>query len=588
MHVGSWTNMAIAHPHVVGAKVSLKHKWATKLAKPNSKGQELNSAQETSSPSQATICFPRVKFLLAESRPCAQDNPKKPKDIQKYPNDNPEDKTTPFIGFDFFDDGIPDDDSRRSDFDFYFSRLEKAGKESIPQLIKKLNDNGRPVSCLVNNPFIPWACDVAEDLKIPWATLWVQSSAVFAVYYHFFHQTVPFPSEAEPDIDVQLTSMPALKRDEIPSFLIAGNPYEVFGKTILEQFKNLSKSFCVLADTFEELEQDIIRALSGFCMVRPIGPLFKGPKDIAVTRGSECLEWLDSKPPSTVVYISFGTVAYLKQEQVDEMAHGVLNSGMSFLWVMRPPKKESGLKPHVLPEGFLETIGDRGKFVEWSPQERVLAHPSVTCFLTHCGWNSSVEALTLGVPVVCFPQWGDQVTNAKFLVDVFGVGVRLGRGEAENRVVPRDEVERCLVEATVGEKAAEMKRNAVRWKKAAEEAVEKGGLNKIVVGENVEDAWRNNNVTRGFNLSSQSNNPRRLGFLSIPSRRTQKSLVIKGTAKKDNWAKQHWRRGECSLGESLTWQVVYSNGDVYNAGINCQPLNRPMGDRKGLQACTEP
>ncbi|EXC71323.1 Putative UDP-glucose glucosyltransferase [Morus notabilis] len=409
------------------------------------------------------------------------------KDIQKYPNDNPEDKTTPFIGFDFFDDGIPDDDSRRSDFDFYFSRLEKAGKESIPQLIKKLNDNGRPVSCLVNNPFIPWACDVAEDLKIPWATLWVQSSAVFAVYYHFFHQTVPFPSEAEPDIDVQLTSMPALKRDEIPSFLIAGNPYEVFGKTILEQFKNLSKSFCVLADTFEELEQDIIRALSGFCMVRPIGPLFKGPKDIAVTRGSECLEWLDSKPPSTVVYISFGTVAYLKQEQVDEMAHGVLNSGMSFLWVMRPPKKESGLKPHVLPEGFLETIGDRGKFVEWSPQERVLAHPSVTCFLTHCGWNSSVEALTLGVPVVCFPQWGDQVTNAKFLVDVFGVGVRLGRGEAENRVVPRDEVERCLVEATVGEKAAEMKRNAVRWKKAAEEAVEKGGLSDRNLDEFVEE-----------------------------------------------------------------------------------------------------
>ena len=109
--------------------------------------------------------------------------------------------------------------------------------------------------------------------------------------------------------------------------------------------------------------------------------------------------------------------------------------------------------------------------IQWSPQEEVLAHPSVACFITHCGWNSSVEALTLGVPVVTFPQWGDQVINAKFLVDVFGVGVRLSRGLAENRLILTDEVEKCLLEATVGPKAVEMKQRALKWKAAAAEAV---------------------------------------------------------------------------------------------------------------------
>ncbi|KAK2985837.1 hypothetical protein RJ640_018703 [Escallonia rubra] len=85
------------------------------------------------------------------------------------------------------------------------------------------------------------------------------------------------------------------------------------------------------------------------------------------------------------------------------MASGILSSGVSFLWVMKKTYKDSG----VLPEGFLEKAGDQGK--EWSPQEQVLAHPSVSCFVTHCGWNSTMEALSSGVPVVAFPKFGDQI-----------------------------------------------------------------------------------------------------------------------------------------------------------------------------------
>ncbi|KAL0359853.1 UNVERIFIED_CONTAM: Gallate 1-beta-glucosyltransferase [Sesamum angustifolium] len=244
-------------------------------------------------------------------------------------------------------------------------------------MIQRQAEKGQPVSCLINNPFIPWVLMLLRVLGIPSAMLWVQSSVCFSAYYHYFNKLVPFPSEQEPEIDVQNKCGPC------GSFV---------------------------ADS--------------------------------------CSEWLDSKTPQSVVYISFGSIVHLKQEQVDEIAHGLLGSEVSFLWVVRPPPKELNVEPHVLPQGFLEKAGDKGKIVKWSPQEQVLAHPSTACFVTHCGWNSAMEALASGVPVVAFPQWGDQVTNAKFLVDVLKVGIRLGKGEAEGKIVPRDEVERCFRTAT--------------------------------------------------------------------------------------------------------------------------------------------
>jgi UDP:flavonoid glycosyltransferase YjiC (YdhE family) len=410
------------------------------------------------------------------------------KDMRKA-NNIISDQATPvgegFIGFEFFQDGWEEDDPRRKDLQVYLRQLELAGKKALHRITKKHADKDHPISCLINNAFIPWVCDVATDLGIPNAVLWVQSCASFSAYYHYHHNLVPFPydqSESEPMINVQLPCMPLLKYDEVPDFLHPSSPFQFLGTIILGQFKNLSKPFCILMDTFLELEPETIGYMSKLCMIKPVGPLFINPKASntigirgGVLKADDCMEWLSSKPPASVVYIAFGSVAYVVQEQVDELAYGLLNSGISFLWVVKPPNKDTDFKLHVLPDGFLERVGNRGKVIQWSPQEEVLAHPSVACFITHCGWNSSVEALTLGVPVVAFPQWGDQVTNAKFLVDVFGVGMRLSRGQAENRLILRDEVEKCLLEATVGPKAVEMKQRALKWKAAAAEALAVGG-----------------------------------------------------------------------------------------------------------------
>nr|UHH90554.1 UDP-glycosyltransferase [Nicotiana benthamiana] len=388
--------------------------------------------------------------------------------------------------FEFFDDDWDHSKPNENGLDSYLQHLELTGKKILPKMIKKYEEQGRPISCLINNPFIPWVCDIAENLGIPSAMLWIQSAASFSAYYHYYNNLVPFPSNSQPEIDVQLPYMPLLKYDEIPSFLHPSTPYDFLKRAILGQYKNLSKLSFLLMETFQELELDVVNYLvSKNIPIKTVGPLFKYPKLVTsisddvqgdfMKVDENCINWLDKKSSSSVVYISFGSIVILKKEQGEEIAYGLLNSGVNFLWVIKPPTKVPNFEPFVLPNGYLEKVGDRGKIVQWCPQEQVLAHPSVACFVTHCGWNSTMEALSSGMPVLAFPQWGDQVTDAKYLVDIFKVGLRLCRGEAENKIIPREEVEKCVREVISGLKAAETKDNALKWKKVAEEAVADGG-----------------------------------------------------------------------------------------------------------------
>ncbi|KAI4367595.1 hypothetical protein MLD38_023316 [Melastoma candidum] len=403
-----------------------------------------------------------------------------------------------FVRFEFIDDGIPDNDPLRDDIDLYIPILEKAGKAQIPEMARRHAEQGRPVACLVNNPFIPWVTDVAESMGIPSAVLWVQSCACFSAYYHYYHELEAFPTESDREVVVKLPGMPPLRADEIPSFLCPWTPYPFLRRAILGQFRNLEKPFCVLMDTFEELEHDVLEHVSTFCPVKTVGPLFKNPgksKDGGVSGDfvkvdNECIGWLDSKAPRSAVYISFGSVVYLKPEQFEELAYGLLDSGLNFLWVLKPPKLDPRIVPWSIPPGFLEAAGERAKVVQWCPQERVLEHPSTACFVTHCGWNSTMEALSSGMPVVTYPQWGDQVTDAKYLVDVFGVGVSLSRGEEEEKLITRDVVKERLLEATTGPSAEEIRRNALKWKEAADVAVDEGGSSDRNVQEFVDEIKR--------------------------------------------------------------------------------------------------
>ena len=215
--------------------------------------------------------------------------------------------------------------------------------------------------------------------------------------------------------------------------------------------------------------------------VKPIGPTIpsmfldkrlEDDKEYGISlfnpNSETCMKWLDSKEPGSVVYVSFGSLAALADDQMAELAWGLKRSNAHFLWVVRESEKQK------VPANFAEETAEMGLIVTWSPQLEVLAHKSVGCFMTHCGWNSTLEALSLGVPMVAMPQWTDQPTNAKFVADVLQVGVRIKVGE--NGMVTREEIERCIEEVMMeGERRDEIRTNSEKWKKLAIMAMDEGG-----------------------------------------------------------------------------------------------------------------
>ncbi|CAM0946408.1 unnamed protein product [Alopecurus aequalis] len=372
------------------------------------------------------------------------------------------------IRFEFLDDhadGI-------KDLDDLLRHLQTTGPTAFAELIRRQDEAGRPVACIVGNPFLPWAIDVAHDAGIPSAVLWVQSCAVFSLYYHHVHGLVEFPAEDDLDARVKLPGLPAMSVADVPSFLLPSNPYKLLADEILKQFRTIHKASWVFVNSFSELEREVVDALPGVSPspppLIPVGPLVELEEDAAV-RGDmlkaadNCVEWLDAQTPRSVVYASLGSIVVLSAEELAEMAQGLASTGRPFLWVVRPDFSA------MLPEGYLDSVAGRGMVVPWSPQDLVLAHPSTACFLTHGGWNSTLETVAAGVPVVVFPQWGDQCTDAKYLVEEFKMGVRIGAP------LRRDAVRDAVEAAVAGPDAGTMVEKARAWSAAAKAAVSAGG-----------------------------------------------------------------------------------------------------------------
>ncbi|KAH0649170.1 hypothetical protein KY285_034418 [Solanum tuberosum] len=183
---------------------------------------------------------------------------------------------------------------------------------------------------------------------------------------------------------------------------------------------------------------------------------------------NECLNWLNHQPISSVLYVSFGSFAIVEAEQMEELAWGLKNSNNNFLWVVRSTEEPK------LPKDFLEELtSEKGLVVPWCPQLQVLEHESIGCFLTHCGWNSILEAISLGVPMVAIPQWTDQPTNAKFVKDVWEIGVRAKQDE--KGIVRREVIEECIKLVMEEEKGKLIRENAKKWKELARNVVDEGG-----------------------------------------------------------------------------------------------------------------
>ncbi|KAF5203504.1 Udp-glycosyltransferase 84b2 [Thalictrum thalictroides] len=384
--------------------------------------------------------------------------------------------------WEFYSDGLSDDFDRVNNIEVGVKSIFTYAPLSVSNIIKKLSDD-RKFSCVIYNPFVPWASDVAAEHNIPCAMLWIQPCALYTVYYHFYNDLSQFPTMENPDIHIELPGLPVLCIDDMPSFIHPSAPFPLCKTLLTSMIKNLEKVKWVLGNSFYDLEKDVIDGIDQLHPITPIGPLVpqiilgkeesvKGNADMWIADDS-CLEWLDKKPPMSVVYISFGSLSVLSAEQMANIALALRKTNRPFLWVVKPPENPTGDGKGELPKGFIEDTKQQGLVVTWCSQAKVLSHPSIACFMSHCGWNSLLEAVTLGVPVIALPQWTDQPANAKMLIHVFKMGIKLR--QEDNGIICKEEVERCILEITEGPKAKEFKKNATHWKDAARKAVADGG-----------------------------------------------------------------------------------------------------------------
>lgn len=389
----------------------------------------------------------------------------------------------------FFSDGFDLDYSRSSNKDHYMDTIEKAGPGNLSKLIKDhYHDKHKKLSCIINTPFVPWVVDVAAELGIPCAMLWIQPCSIFAIYHRFYNKLNLFPTSENPNSSVELPGLPILHTHDLPSFVLPSNRFGSFPRIFNDLFQNLNKQYkWVLANSFYDLEKEAIESMSQLFPVRPVGPLVPPSllgQDEKLDVGVEmwkpedcCLGWLNKQANSSVVYVSFGSLAELSAKQMEAIATALKNIKLPFLWVVKQAESGSSDGEGNLPLWFLDETKNRGLVVSWSPQTKVLAHPALACFVTHCGCSSLLETIAAGVPVIAYPQWSDQPTNAKLVTDVFKIGIRLR--PSDDGFVGNGDLEKCVEDIINGPKSEYYKKNAVELKHAARQAVAGGGSSDL-------------------------------------------------------------------------------------------------------------
>ncbi|KAK9156175.1 hypothetical protein Sjap_003655 [Stephania japonica] len=370
-------------------------------------------------------------------------------------------------------------------------------RRAITQLIAtELDPNSISLAALVLDMFTMPMADIGGELGVPSYVYYTSAAAALGL---FLHMPV-FDSTIETDLENELTrelEIPGFKNSvpaiAVPSVLWTKNSDDY--AWYLYNGRRVGETKGVIINSFYDLEAyaiDSFRSNSSYPYVYSVGPVLdlagRANSDKSHTQQNEnIMKWLDKQPARSVVFLCFGSRGTFDVDQVKEIANGLERSGQRFLWSVRA-KDGSTRLDELVPEGFVERTAERGMVCGWVPQVAILGHGSVGCFVSHCGWNSILESVWFGVPILTWPLYAEQHLNAFLLVKELGLSVEL-KGYyrvSEDDLVTAEEVERGVRRVMEGE-CEEVRKRVEELKEKSRSALKEGGCSVRSVKRLIED-----------------------------------------------------------------------------------------------------
>ncbi|KAK4397870.1 UDP-glucose flavonoid 3-O-glucosyltransferase 6 [Sesamum angolense] len=383
----------------------------------------------------------------------------------------------------------------------YIESQKGTVRDAVAEIMK--NSRSGRIAGFVIDMFCTAMIDVANELGVPTYMFFSSGAATLGLMFHL----QSLRDDNNVDMMEYKNSDAAIS---IPTY-VNPVPVGVWPSSVFEDsdFLDFAKRFRetkgIIVNTFLEFETHQIRSLSDdkkIPPVYPVGPILRADANKIEQENqkfSEIIRWLDKQPDSSVVFLCFGTHGCFEQDQVKEIAVALENSGHRFLWSLRkPPPKEKVEYPgeyenseEVLPEGFLERTTETGKVIGWAPQMAVLSHPAVGGFVSHCGWNSTLESVWCGVPMAVWPLSAEQQANAFLMVKEFemAVEIKMDYNKDSNVMVGAETIEKAIRQLMDPENEIRVKLRALKEKSRM--ALMEGGSSYNYLKHFVEDVVNN-------------------------------------------------------------------------------------------------
>ncbi|KAL5856189.1 hypothetical protein ACOSQ3_006023 [Xanthoceras sorbifolium] len=349
---------------------------------------------------------------------------------------------------------------------------------------------GHAPVCVISDMFLGWTIEVARELGIFHSVFIAGAGYGMAVYFSVSLNMNRQCENPEEDEFLLLDFPEALRiqRSQLGNDLIYSEASESWWTFREKQFLCCLSSDAILLNTIDglggEIGAEYFSRKMGGKPVWLIGPTCKSSntvkKDNKNMQIGRIFGWLDLQPPGSVLYVCFGSQNAILPSQMRELALGLEASGKKFIWVVRPPigfsTETKDLQAEWFPEGFEERIKTKNQgllMYKWAPQLEILSHGSTGAFLSHCGWNSVLESLCRGVPIIGWPLAGEQMFNSKMLKEEAGVCIEVARGIEESNVARERiaEVIKTVMGGEINEEGEEMRRKAHEIKVKLEEAI---------------------------------------------------------------------------------------------------------------------